>query len=737
MFEHSIKVPRLYKDAAKILRDVKEKGSSLKQLTYQCKHRNLKAVYALVAETIKHFTSIETIIEQSQLLEKENRLEPWLARILIMEMLWRGKQLPLQAKPLQTINSYYDILKQHKDAIESNTQATDVIKKVQKPRFARINTLKITLQEAIDAFREEGWALTRYSSESYDDYIAKSSSLGSEEFIIDIHIKELLLFSSNTKFYNHKAYKDGYILLQDKASCLSAHLLNPTPGSTVLDMCAAPGMKTTHVAALLDNKGVVYAVEMNQQRFNTLNKMVQNADATCVKTIHKDAVTLTAEDCPNVEYILVDPSCSGSGMLDRITIDNKEEEISPARLRKLADFQAVLLHHALSKFPQVKRVVYSTCSVYPEENEHVVSRVLDKHSNFKLISARELLNGLWTNSPSEDVASITDKCIYANPEKDLTNGFFIAVIERINSEDLDSNDKIESKNKQTVRKNSESNMVTNENSYENKNKNKKDKDIKQEIKEEKVEMTTNNEQDVSSISKKKKKKKKHLEETERRCIQNYIERTEENVSKKKHKKKKISDQVEVVEETISNTKKNKKKEQSITTEDAINDNEVLPKANKKKKKHSENITEEAIANNESEDVVSKQNKKKRKHCEKDIEVLDDNKTDDKAKHKKVKTLGEENNSKIKMNELELASELKHVENKLENRQVDVEPKKSKKKKKNSEAINETVECSDAPGTKKHKKKKIKSEENSDETLMNKKENVEVKQNKKKKKERCQ
>lgn len=94
---------------------------------------------------------------------------------------------------------------------------------------------------------------------------------------------------------------------------MASHLLNPTPGSTVLDMCAAPGMKTTHIAALLNNEGVVYAVEMNQQRFNVLNKIVQNAGATCVKTIHKDAVSLTAEDCPNVEYILIDPSCSGSG----------------------------------------------------------------------------------------------------------------------------------------------------------------------------------------------------------------------------------------------------------------------------------------------------------------------------------------------------------------------------------------------------------------------------------------
>lgn len=74
----------------------------------------------------------------------------------------------------------------------------------------------MTLQDAMDAFREEGWILTRYPTGDYDEFIAKSSSLGPGEFLIDIHIKELLLFSSDTQFYNHRAYKDSYILLQDK-----------------------------------------------------------------------------------------------------------------------------------------------------------------------------------------------------------------------------------------------------------------------------------------------------------------------------------------------------------------------------------------------------------------------------------------------------------------------------------------------------------------------------------------
>lgn len=90
-------------------------------------------------------------------------------------------------------------------------------------------------------------------------------------------------------------------------------VLNPLPGSTVLDMCAAPGNKTTQLAALLNDKGTVYAVDMDQRRTNILEQMVNKSGATCVKIINRDVVTITEKECSNVEYILVDPSCTGSG----------------------------------------------------------------------------------------------------------------------------------------------------------------------------------------------------------------------------------------------------------------------------------------------------------------------------------------------------------------------------------------------------------------------------------------
>lgn len=91
------------------------------------------------------------------------------------------------------------------------------------------------------------------------------------------------------------------------------HLLNPTQGSNVLDMCAAPGMKTSQLAAKLDNNGTVYAVDVNKSRLKTLEQLMEATGVTCVKVIENDVLRITNIECPLIEYILVDPSCSGSG----------------------------------------------------------------------------------------------------------------------------------------------------------------------------------------------------------------------------------------------------------------------------------------------------------------------------------------------------------------------------------------------------------------------------------------
>lgn len=108
-----------------------------------------------------------------------------------------------------------------------------------------------------------------------------------------------------------------------------------------------------------------------------------------------------------------------------------QEEISPERLQKLAGFQIKILRSALTRYPNAKRVVYSTCSVLPEENEDVVRQVLETNYNFKLVAAKQFIDGAWKNFGHADYGELGACCLYTKPDEDFTNGFFVAVFERL------------------------------------------------------------------------------------------------------------------------------------------------------------------------------------------------------------------------------------------------------------------------------------------------------------------
>lgn len=159
--------------------------------------------------------------------------------------------------------------------------------------------------------------------------------------------------------------------------------------------------------------------------------------------MNADFTTLDPSDprLTDVTYILLDPSCSGSG-LDRLDYDHSDVDL-PTRLRSLSIFQTRLLKHALS-FPSVKRVVYSTCSIHPEENERVVSAVLIDVKGWRVLRRDEQPHGLqnWhrrgisEECPSEDIAQ---GCIRCDKGKDGTIGFFaVALLKHTSSSPIDT-----------------------------------------------------------------------------------------------------------------------------------------------------------------------------------------------------------------------------------------------------------------------------------------------------------
>ncbi|WWC63282.1 uncharacterized protein I303_105882 [Kwoniella dejecticola CBS 10117] len=270
--------------------------------------------------------------------------------------------------------------------------------------------------------------------------------LGDKEYFEDEHLGEVLfVFNGATTWWNKSRwYEDGGIILQDKASCMPAKVLMwawEDDEGECIDATAAPGNKTSYVSALMGNKGILHAFERSPNRYKTLTRMLEKAHCKNVKAQRADFLESDPKDgeYKKVTRILLDPSCSGSGIVNRLDYlledDVEESDSKTERLEKLASFQLQMILHAF-KFPSARRIVYSTCSIHPEEDERVVLAALQskiaKDKGWKL-APREQVIPSWERrgrpeeiGGDEDLAQGVIRCL---PE-DRTNGFFVSCFVR-------------------------------------------------------------------------------------------------------------------------------------------------------------------------------------------------------------------------------------------------------------------------------------------------------------------
>ena len=170
-------------------------------------------------------------------------------------------------------------------------------------------------------------------------------------------------------------YERGEIYLQSLSSMIPPLLLGAKPGENVLDMAAAPGGKTTQIAALTGNQAMVTACEMNKIRAERLRYNVQRQGATRVTVMNIDSRNL--DDLFSFDRILLDAPCSGSGTV-QLGSPRSKGQFSREFLSRTTKQQEALLHKALRLLRPGCEMIYSTCSVLTQENEEIVSRVLRK-----------------------------------------------------------------------------------------------------------------------------------------------------------------------------------------------------------------------------------------------------------------------------------------------------------------------------------------------------------------------
>ncbi|XP_065579526.1 28S rRNA (cytosine-C(5))-methyltransferase-like isoform X2 [Artemia franciscana] len=322
-----MKVPELYITASNILKSHTEKRISLKSLIYNSNFQNIRQLYALLHEVIKSSGKIDHVLAAGivHITEKEK----YLARFFLYDIVLKGRRVASSHPLVKSIaKSRKELTEKLK---ECNERKISDLGKV--PRYARVNTLKAEVREVIEILKSEGWIL-KDKIISYEGFLDVVRGLSEDEFIVDFHLEYLLVFHSNTDFHDHELVKTGVILLQDKASCLSAVALNPKRGSQVIDACAAPGMKTTLLAALMENEGRIVAVDRSKERSQCLSKFVESTGSSCVEIVAMDFLKIQPNEYPDIKYILVDPSCSGSGIARRLGNEYGQEE-SHDRLRKL------------------------------------------------------------------------------------------------------------------------------------------------------------------------------------------------------------------------------------------------------------------------------------------------------------------------------------------------------------------------------------------------------------------
>ncbi|MBU1202313.1 MAG: RsmB/NOP family class I SAM-dependent RNA methyltransferase [Nanoarchaeota archaeon] len=224
---------------------------------------------------------------------------------------------------------------------------------------------------------------------------------------------------------NTPEHQLGYIYVQDAASMIPAVVLAPKPGEVVLDMCAAPGSKTTQLAQYMKNKGVLVANDIKGDRLKALGINIQRCGVSNTVVTQQQGNYYR-----NLEFdrVLVDAPCSGTGTIRRSLKVLKMW--GPHLVRKMSGIQRQLIEAGFLALKPGGNMVYSTCTQEPEENEAVVSHLLRRHQSAKL---EDIKLNIKRREPILEFENLNinpkvKKCLRIAPQDNDTEGFFVAKI---------------------------------------------------------------------------------------------------------------------------------------------------------------------------------------------------------------------------------------------------------------------------------------------------------------------
>lgn len=265
------------------------------------------------------------------------------------------------------------------------------------PLAARVNTLRITREALVKKLEREG--------------VSASLLPQAEEAV------QLEGVSAPQRL---EAHRSGLLYFQDPSSMLAAHCLDVEPGHKTLDVCAGPGGKSTHLAALMQNAGKIYALDAHEHRVALIEENARRLGVEIIEARKGDATGELADEYGEMDRVIVDVPCSGIGVIRR-RVDLKWR-LKPEQIEKLARLQSKILEKAAACVRPGGILVYCTCTITRRENSEVVGEFLDSRPDF--VYDAKLPENIEKYATPERFAQIL-------PGDGNMDGFFIARLKRL------------------------------------------------------------------------------------------------------------------------------------------------------------------------------------------------------------------------------------------------------------------------------------------------------------------
>jgi len=269
-----------------------------------------------------------------------------------------------------------------------------------QPTYVRVNTLRAPEEKCFEEMRNDGVV------------VEKETGLKHTYKVVD----------SEKPLVRTRSFRSGLFYIQDKASCIATEIANPEPGATVLDVCAAPGAKTTYMAQLMENRGTIYSVDYSKRRMSVWKREIKRMGVEIALPIVADA----RKPLPTkfeADLVVLDPPCTSTGSFGRVP--SAKWRLTKRSVERMAEVQWDMLLTCAQYVKNDGFLVYSTCSVTLEENEMLVERFLKWHPEFKLVDASPHIGVLGLRGQVE--------CQRLYPHTHGCNGFFVAKLLRSGS----------------------------------------------------------------------------------------------------------------------------------------------------------------------------------------------------------------------------------------------------------------------------------------------------------------